>query len=75
MSTAMAIHEYTRSTGRRLAYTIEYVRNGYNVTRNGEMKKSIPDAIVIGVAPADAKASLMLRMAIADIEALNGMEE
>lgn len=39
------------------------------------MKKAVPDAIVAAVAPSEATAKRMLRMAIADIEALTGMEE
>ena len=71
----MATHEYTRPTGQQLTYTISYDQAEYFITRDGEMKKSVPDAIVAGIAPDEAKASLMLRMAIADIESLNGMEE
>jgi hypothetical protein len=74
-STVMAVHEYTRSAGQRLAYTIMYDQGEYFIERDGKMKKSVPDAVVAGVAPDEAKASLMLRMAIADIESLNGMDE
>ena len=39
------------------------------------MKKAVPDAMTAGISSGEAKASLMLRMAIADIEALIGMDE
>ena len=71
----MATHEYTRSSGQQLTYTISYDEGEYFITRDGVLKKSVPDAIVAGVASSEAKASLMLRMAIADIEILAGMEE
>jgi hypothetical protein len=67
--------EYTRSTGRRLTYTIAYDDGEYFIHRDGLLKKSVPDAMAAGVSPHEAKASLMLRMAIADIEALLGMDE
>ena len=66
---------HTRSTGQGLTYTIAYDDGEYFISRDGSVKKSMPDAIVAGVAPSEAKAELMLRMAIADIEALIGMEE
>ena len=71
----MAVHEYSRSTGRKLRYTISYDQAEYFIERDGTIKKSVPDAIVAGVTPDEAKASLMLRMAIADIESLVGMDE
>lgn len=71
----MPIQEYTRSRGRRLTYIIAYDHGEYFIERDGELKKSMPDALAVGIAPHEAKADLMLRMAIADIEALSGMEE
>ncbi len=71
----MPVHQYTRSSGQRLIYTISYDPGSYFIKRGNETKKSIPDAIIAGIASGEAKASLMLRMAIADIEALAGMNE
>lgn len=71
----MPTQEHTRTTGKRLTYQIEYDQGEYFITRNGELKKSVPDAIVAGIAPGEASPELMLRTAIADIEALTGMEE
>ena len=71
----MPVLEYMRSKGQRLTYTITYDEGEYFIERDGHLKKSTPDAIAIGIAPHEAKASLMLRMAIADIEALLGMDE
>ncbi|MES3020497.1 MAG: hypothetical protein V4857_02820 [Pseudomonadota bacterium] len=67
--------EHVRSHGKCLRYNISYDDGEYFIERDGVMKKSVPDAIVAGVAPSEASASLMLRMAVADIEALIGMEE
>jgi hypothetical protein len=71
----MPSRRYTRSKGRGLTYTIAYDRNEYFIERDGELKKSFPDAILAGVGPSEATADLMLRMAIADIENLYGMDE
>ena len=71
----MLVHEYTRSKGQRLTYTIVYDQGEYFIQRDNKMKKSVPDAIVASIMPGEARPELMLRMAIADIEALNGMEE
>lgn len=71
----MPVEEYTRSQGKRLTYTISYDDGEYFIEHEGEMKKAMPDAMALGIAPTEAKAPLMLRMAIADIEALLGMEE
>jgi len=71
----MPVEEYTRSHGKRLTYTISYDDGEYFIERDGELLKSMPDAVALGIAPHEAKAPLMLRMAIADIEALLGMEE
>lgn len=71
----MPSHEYTRTTGQRLTYTIGYDQGEYFIERNGQMKKSVADAEINGVGQDEAKASLMLRMAISDIELLNGMDE
>jgi hypothetical protein len=67
--------EYTRSTGKRLTYLIAYDQGEYFIERNGLLKKSVPDAFTAGIAFEEAKPSLMLRCAIADIEALIGMDE
>jgi hypothetical protein len=69
------VAEWTRSTGQRLTYTIAYDHGEYFIQRDGQMKKAVPDAMTAGISPDEAKASLMLRMAIADIEALIGMDE
>jgi hypothetical protein len=75
MENKVPVQEYTRSTGRRLTYTIEYDHGEYFIQRDGQMKKSFPDAMAAGMDPREAKAELMLRMAIADIESLSGMDE
>lgn len=71
----MPVTEYRRSQGKRLLYTIEYDQGEYFIQRDGVMKKSVPDAIVASVTPREATPALMLRTAIADIEALLGMQE
>lgn len=71
----MSTTQHRRSQGQQLLYTIDYDQGEYFILRDGTMKKSVPDAIVAGVAPSEASAELMLRMATADIEALIGMEE
>ncbi len=71
----MPIEEYRRRTGQRLTYVIEYDQGEYFIRRNGIIKKSLPDAMVTGIPPKDAKPELMLRLAIGDIESLNGMDE
>jgi len=71
----MPILEYTRSHGKCLTYTIAYDEGKYFIQQDNRLKKAVPDALAIGIAPNEAKAPLMLRMAIADIEALLGMEE
>ena len=71
----MPFYQHRRSHGKELLYDIDYDVGEYFITRDGQMKKSVPDAIVAAVAPSEASAKLMLRMAIADIEALLGMDE
>ena len=71
----MPVLDYTRSQGQRLTYVIAYDEAEYFIERDGLMMKSVPDALAIGIAPGEAKPALMLRMAIADIEALLGMDE
>lgn len=71
----MAIHEHTRSHGKRFTYTIVFDQGEYFIERDGQLKKSVSDPLMIGIVPKEAKPKLMLRMAIADIEALLGMEE
>ncbi|MEO5651460.1 MAG: hypothetical protein ABIN79_11035 [Marmoricola sp.] len=71
----MPVHQHRRSTGQGLLYDIKYDKGEYFISRDGVMKKSVPDAIVAGVVPSEARPDLMLRMAVADIEALIGMEE
>ena len=71
----MAVQTHTRTKGQHLQYTIEYDKGEYFIQRDGIMKKSVADAVIAGIAPAEATPELMLRMAIADIESLIGMEE
>jgi hypothetical protein len=71
----MQTQPYRRSKGQALLYNIEYAEGEYFIQRDGQMKKSVPDAIVAGIVPGEASANLMLRMAQADIESLIGMEE
>lgn len=71
----MPAQEYRRSKGQCLLYSVEYDQGEYFIQRDGEMKKAVPDAIVASVAPNEANPELMLRMAIADIESLIGMDE
>jgi hypothetical protein len=71
----MPAQGYRRSKGRCLLYGIEYDNGQYFIERDGVMKKSVPDAVVATVTPHEAKPELMLRMAIADIESLVGMDE
>lgn len=71
----MPVYEYTRRGGQRLTYTIEYDQGEYFIHRDGQMKRAFPDALAAGIAPHEATADLMLRMAIGDIEALHGMDE
>ena len=67
--------QHRRTTGQQLTYNIDYDQAEYFITRDGVLKKSVPDAVVAGVAPSEATPQLMLRMAVADIEALIGMDE
>lgn len=71
----MPTTEYTRSKGQQFTYSIEYNDGEYYIHRDGVLLKSVPDAIVAGVLPSEAKAEFMLRTAIADIEQLEGMDE
>jgi hypothetical protein len=71
----MPTHEYRRSKGQGFLYRIEYDQGEYFIQRDNKMKKEVPDALVAGVTPHEAKPELMLRMAIADIESLIGMDE
>lgn len=71
----MPLFEYTRRTGKRFTYTIEYDQAEYFIFREGQLKKAFPDSMVAGIAPREATPELMLRLAIGDIEVLNGMEE
>jgi hypothetical protein len=71
----MPVSDHRRSQGQQLLYTIEYAQGEYYIERDGVMKKAVPDAIVAGVAPSEASPELMLRMAVADIELLTGMDE
>lgn len=71
----MPTQEYRRSKGRCLLYCIEYDQAEYFIQRDGQMKKAVLDAIVASITPHEAKPGLMLRMAIADIELLIGMDE
>lgn len=71
----MPLHQYTRRTGHRYTYTIEYDQGEYFIFRDGRIMKSVPDAMATGISPREATPDLMLRLAIGDIEALNGMDE
>lgn len=73
--TKVPVVEWTRTSGQRLTYIIAYDHGEYFIQRDGQMKKAVPDAMTAGISSGEAKASLMLRMAIADIEALIGMDE
>ena len=66
---------YTRRVGKRLTYLIAYDHGEYFIERDGEMKKAVPDAVATGIDPDEATPGLMLRLAIGDIESLNGMDE
>lgn len=71
----MLVQEHTRHSGKCLTYTIVYGHGEYFIQRDGLVKKSVPDAHVASISPREAKPELMLRTAIADIEALIGMDE
>jgi hypothetical protein len=71
----MPVCEYTRRAGQHLTYTIEYDQGEYFIHRDGQMKKAVPDAMTGAMDPHEAKPELMMRMAMADIESLNGMDE
>ena len=71
----MPVQEYTRRTGKRLTYVIEYDQGKYFIRRDGIMKKACHDAVASGISPKEATPQLMVRLAIGDIESLNGMDE
>lgn len=71
----MATTDYTRRTGKRYTYQIEYDKGEYFIHRDGVLKKSFPDAVASGIANGEDTPDLMLKLAIGDIEVLNGMEE
>ncbi len=71
----MASELYTRLGGQRLTYLIAYDQGEYFIERDGVLKKAVPDALATGIAPDEATPALMRRLAIGDIESLNGMEE
>jgi hypothetical protein len=71
----MPYHQHRRNVGKGPLYDIAYDWGEYFITRDGEMKKAVPDPVVAGALPSEATPELMLRMAIADIEALIGMDE
>ncbi len=71
----MPTMDYTRRAGKGLTYEIIYDKGEYFIKRNGEMKKAVSDAMATGVAPKEASPDFMLKLAIGDIESLNGMEE
>jgi hypothetical protein len=74
-NTTMPSEYYTRRGGKRLTYLIAYDKGEYFIEREGQLKKAVPDAMATGIAPSEATPELMLRMAIGDIESLNGMDE
>lgn len=71
----MPVEEYTRRTGQRLTYVIQYDQGEYFIRRDGVIKKAVPDVMVTGISPKMATPALMLKLAIGDIESLNGMDE
>jgi hypothetical protein len=71
----MPSESYTRRGGKRLTYLIAYDKGEYFIERDGQLKKAVPDAMATGIAPDEATPDLMLRLAIGDIESLNGMDE
>lgn len=71
----MPTYQHTRSKGKRQTYDIKYNDDEYFIECNGSSKKTVADSLAIGILPSEANADLMLRMAIADIELLAGMEE
>ena len=71
----MLVYKHTRNGGQRFTYTIMYDQGEYFIQRDGQMKKSVADGVIVSIAPHEATPDLMLRMAIADIEILAGMEE
>jgi hypothetical protein len=71
----MPVYEYTRRTGQQYTYQIEYAQGEYFIKRDGVLKKSFPDAIASGVAKGEDTPDFMLKLAIGDIETLNGMSE
>lgn len=71
----MPVQEYTRRGGKRLTYVIEYDEGEYFIRHNGIMKKSFPDSLMTGMPGKEATPAMMLKLAIGDIETLNGMDE
>ena len=71
----MPYHQHRRNVGKGLVYDIAYDWGEYFISRDGQLKRAVPDALVAGVVPSEATPELMLRMAIADIEALINMDE
>lgn len=71
----MPVAQHVRSSGQKLTYTIVYDQAEYFIERDGQMKKSMPDAMPMGLAPHEATPELMLKTAKADIEGLFGMDE
>ncbi len=71
----MPVEHYTRRTGKRYTYEIEYDRGEYFIHRDGVLKRAFPDALASGIANGEDTPALMLKLAIGDIEALHGMDE
>ncbi|MES2047313.1 MAG: hypothetical protein V4447_02850 [Pseudomonadota bacterium] len=71
----MLVYEHRRNSGQQLTYSIRYGQGEYIILRDGQVKKSVGDGIIVSIAPHEAKPDLMLSMAIADIELLTGMDE
>jgi hypothetical protein len=71
----MLVEHYTRTSGRCLTYDITYDAGEYFIERDGVLKKRVDNPAVATVATAEATPELMRQMAIADIEALIGMDE
>ena len=56
----MPVEEYTRRTGQRLTYVIQYDQGEYFIRRDGAMKKAVPDVMVTGISSKMATPALML---------------
>lgn len=71
----MQMTEYTRRTGKRYTYQVEYEKGQYFIRRDGMLKKSFQDPHAHGIALGEDTPEVMFKLAVGDIETLNGMEE